>query len=37
VMRPILFIATIIDSRIQLHRRERESVAAAKTRESGTR
>ena len=37
VMKPILFIATIIDSRLQLHRLERESVAAAKARESGTR
>lgn len=36
VMKPIFFIATIIESRLELHRLERESVAAAKSRESGS-
>lgn len=36
VMKPIFFIAAIIESRLELHRLERESVAAAKSRESGS-
>ncbi|MEO6169148.1 MAG: hypothetical protein ABIO46_05315 [Chitinophagales bacterium] len=37
VMKPILLIVTIIEDRLQLHRLEKESVAAAKSRESGSR
>lgn len=37
VMKPILFIASIIEGRLELHRLERESVAAAKIRENESR
>lgn len=34
-MKPILFIAAIIDSRVALHKLEKASIAAAKTGEAG--
>jgi len=37
VMKPFLFIASIIESRIELKKLEKESIAAAKSRESGNR
>ncbi|MBK9730888.1 MAG: hypothetical protein IPO83_06345 [Chitinophagaceae bacterium] len=37
VMKPVLFLAAIIDSRLALRRLERESIATAKSRESGSR
>ena len=36
-VKPLLFLASIIEGRLDLHKLERESVAAAKARESGTR
>ena len=36
-MKPILFLASIIEGRLELHRLERESVAAAKSRENESR
>lgn len=37
VMKPILFIAAIIDDRLALRRMEKESIADAKSRETGSR
>lgn len=37
VMKPFLFLATIIDERLALRRLEKESIAAAKSRETGSR
>ena len=34
VMKPILFIAAIIEERLELHRLEKESIAAARSRDS---
>ena len=36
-MKPLLFLASIIEGRLDLRKAERESVAAAKARESGAR
>lgn len=36
VMKPILFLATIIDERLALRRLEKESIASAKSRETGS-
>lgn len=37
VMKPILFLASIIDERLALRRLEKESIASAKSRETGSR
>lgn len=37
VMKPILFLAAIIDERLALRRLEKESIASAKARETGSR
>lgn len=36
IIKPFLYIAAIIDSRLELHRLEKESVAAARSRENGS-